>query len=320
MGWCRCHYAPTRQSGTGQPGVRLRRDTCPGSRRLPYWGVSQISRLLGGSWRLTTLNASIDNWAAGDAYETFMGRWSRRVADDFLDWLAPMPRANWLEVGCGTGALTKAVRQRADPASVVACDPSPAFVSFARNSIEDGSVTFLTAGADDLPRRHGGFDVIVSGLVLNFLPQPPDAVRSMRDRIRRGGLLAAYVWDYAEGMQFLRIFWDEAVALDPSAAQLDEGPRFPLCRPDALIRLFQQAGLDSVEARSLEIATTFPSFDAYWSPFLGGTGPAPSYVESLDRDAQMQLRLRLRQRLAPSADGSIRLTARALAIRGLVAA
>jgi len=285
------------------------------------WLAGRISsRPLDGTPRLMTLNASIDNWAAGDAYEAFMGRWSRRVADDFLDWLAPMPRANWLEVGCGTGALTKAVRQRADPASVVACDPSPAFVSFARNSIEDGSVTFLIAGADDLPRRHGGFDVIVSGLVLNFLPQPSDAVRSMRERIRRGGLLAAYVWDYAEGMQFLRIFWDEAVALDPSAAQIDEGPRFPLCRPDALIQLFQEAGLDSIEARSFEVATAFPSFDAYWSPFLGGTGPAPSYVDSLDRDAQRKLRHRLRQRLAPSADGSIRLTARALGIRGLVAA
>jgi trans-aconitate methyltransferase len=265
------------------------------------------------------LTGSFDNWAAGDAYETFMGRWSRRVADDFLQWLNPMPCANWLEVGCGTGALTEAVCQRADPASLVACDPSPEFVSFARSSIADGRVTFLIAGADDLPRRHGGFDVIVSGLVLNFLPQPSDAVRSMREGIRPGGMLAAYVWEYAEGMQFLRTFWDEAAAMDPSAAQLDEGPRFPLCRPEALIQLFEQAGLDSVEARSLDITTVFPSFEAYWSPFLGGTGPAPSYVDSLDRDARTRLRLRLRRRLAPSADGSIRLTARALGVRGLVA-
>ena len=265
------------------------------------------------------MNRSFEKWDGGDAYEAFMGRWSRRVADDFLQWLAPMPRANWLEVGCGTGALTKAVRQRADPASLIACDPSPEFVSFARNSILDSSVTFLIAGADDLPRRDGGFDLIVSGLVLNFLPQPLDAVRSMRERIHRGGILAAYVWDYAKGMQFLRIFWDEAVALDPSAAQLDEGRRFPLCRPDALIQLFEQAGVHPVEARAFEIETAFPDFDAYWSPFLGGTGPAPSYATSLDRNARRQLRLRLERRLAPSGDGSIRLTARALGIRGVVA-
>ena len=241
------------------------------------------------------------------------------MADDFLEWLAPAPRANWLEVGCGTGALTEAVLQRADPATLVACDPSPEFVSFARNSIADGSVTFLVAGADGLPRRLGGFDIVVSGLVLNFLFQPSDAVRSMGERLRRGGLLAAYVWDYAEGMQFLRSFWDEAVALDPSAAPLDEGPRFPLCRPDALIELFEQAGLASVEARAFEIVTAFASFDAYWSPFLGGTGPAPSYVDSLDREAQRQLMLRLKDRLAPSGDGPIRLTARALGVRGVVA-
>src|SRR3989304_4343139 len=144
---------PARRSALGRYSPWL-------SRRLPHRGASQFSRPLGGSWRLTTLNASIDNWAAGDAYETFMGRWSRRSGGGrprAVPPPAPPPRANGLEGGCGPGALTKAVRQRADPASVVACDPSPMFVSFARNSIEDGSVTFLIAGADDLPRRHGGF-------------------------------------------------------------------------------------------------------------------------------------------------------------------
>ncbi|HET8579947.1 MAG TPA: class I SAM-dependent methyltransferase, partial [Nitrospiraceae bacterium] len=145
------------------------------------------------------MNRPFDRWAAGDAYDTFMGRWSRRVADHFLKWLAPMPHAHWLEVGCGTGALTAAVCQHAEPASLVACDPSPEFVSFARKSITDSSVTFLISDVDDLPRREGGFDIIVSGLVLNFLPQPSDAVRSMRERIRQGGVVAAYVWDYAEG-------------------------------------------------------------------------------------------------------------------------
>jgi len=199
-----------------------------------------------------------------------------------------------------------------------ACSGKPAiFVAFARNSIVDSPVTFLVAGADNLPSRDGGFDLIVSGLVLNFLPQPAEAVRSMKERLRQGGLLAAYVWDYAEGMQFLRIFWDEAVALDPSAAQLDEGRRFPLCHTDALTQLFEQAGIEAVETRAIEIATVFPDFEAYWAPFLGGTGPAPSYVASLDQEARDRLRLRLEQRLAPSADGSIRLTARALGVRGI---
>ena len=264
------------------------------------------------------MNTRFDKWAAGDAYDTYMGRWSRRVADPFLEWLAPAPGGNWLEVGCGTGALTQAVYHRAEPASLVACDPSADFVSFARNSMEEASVTFLVAGADDLPRREGGFDIVVSGLVLNFLDPPAVAVRSMRERIRSGGRLAAYVWDYAEGMQFLRFFWAEAAALDPSAAQLDEGRRFPLCRTDSLIQLFEQAGMSSVESTAFQIDTAFPDFEAYWSPFLGGTGPAPSYVDSLSQQARAELKLRLQQRLASSTDGSIRLTARALGVRGLV--
>jgi SAM-dependent methyltransferase len=179
--------------------------------------------------------------------------------------------------------------------------------------------TFIVAGSDDLPRREGGFDLVVSGLVLNFLPQPARAVRSMRDRTRTGGDLAAYVWDYAEGMEFLRLFWEEAVGLDPSASHLAERHRFPQCQPDPLTELFAQVGLADVEVRPFDVAFVFPDFDAYWSPFLGGTGPAPSYVGSLDSNARTALMNRLKKRLVPSADGSIRLTARAFGIRGLVA-
>jgi SAM-dependent methyltransferase len=257
-----------------------------------------------------------DRWAAGDAYEAFMGRWSRLLAIEFLKWLAPTPHANWLEVGCGTGALTQAICQRAAPASLLACDPTAEFVSFARRSTRKCPAEFLLAGSDTLPRRDGGFDVIVSGLVLNFLPHPLEAVRSMRERLRPRGTLAAYVWDYAEGMQFLRIFWDEAVALDQSASPLDEALRFPHCRPDALLHLFNQAGIDSLDAGPLQIATDFPDFDAFWTPFLGGTGPAPSYVASLDPGARQRLRMRLEKRLVRSSGGPIRLEARAFAVRG----
>ena len=257
-----------------------------------------------------------DNWTAGDQYEQFMGRWSRRVARQFLEWLSVPPSAHWLEVGCGTGALTQAICQISDPASVVACDPSEAFVSFARRGVVRPMVTFLIAGVDKLPRRNHGFDAVVSGLVLNFLPAPAEAVRAMRTALRPGGTLAAYVWDYGDRMQFLRFFWDAAVGLDPAAAELDEGQRIPLCRPAALRDLFEAEGLRSVELQALEIGTPFPDFNSFWLPFLGSTGPAPSYVASLQPDAQEQLRLRLRERLAPTKDGLILLSARAWAVRG----
>jgi SAM-dependent methyltransferase len=259
-----------------------------------------------------------DRWLAGDAYDSFMGRWSRKVAQPFLEWLAPAPQSHWLEVGCGTGALTETICRHSHPSSIVACDPSPGFISFARDSIVGCPADFVVADTDDLPRRVGGFDLAVSGLVLNFLAQPANAVRSMRDRTRTGGDLAAYVWDYSEGMEFLSVFWEEAVGLDPSASHLAERHRFPLCRPSPLTELFAQAGLADVEVRPFDIAFVFPDFDAYWSPFLGGTGPAPSYVGTLDTKGRTALMNRLKNRLVPAADGSIRLTARAFGIRGLV--
>jgi len=259
---------------------------------------------------------SSDRWLAGGAYEFYMGRWSRPVARLFLDWLSLPPGLNWLDVGCGTGALSETICRRASPQSIVGCDPSPDFVSFASNAILDCPAAFVVADAGDLPGRESGFDAIVSGLVLNFLPEPLVTVQAMVERLRPGGTVAAYVWDYAEGMRFLQIFWEEAALLNPQAQDLDEARRFPLCQPDRLADLFRRAVTASVATTSLEIETTFSSFEDFWKPFLAGTGPAPSYVASLDADAQSQLAQRLSDRLHASAGGPIRLTARAFAVRG----
>jgi SAM-dependent methyltransferase len=263
-------------------------------------------------------NLPHDGWLAGEAYEAYMGRWSRALARVFLEWLRPRPSAHWLEVGCGTGALTSAICDVGAPASVVACDPSEPFIEHARRNLSDLRTLFVVAGADALPRRDDGFDAVVSGLVLNFVPEAGEAVASFRGRLRAGGAVAATVWDYAEGMQFLRLFWDEAVALDPRAAAFDEGRRFPLCRPDALASLFRAGGLAQVETGALEIPTDFATFDDYWTPFLRGTGPAPSYVGSLDPESRAALMNRLRRRLPAERDGRIQLRARAWAVRGIL--
>lgn len=167
--------------------------------------------------------------------------------------------------------------------------------------------------------RVGGFDAVVSGLMLNFVPKPEQAVTSMARPLSPGGIVGAYVWDYSEGMMFLRYFWDEAINTDSSATQMDEGRRFPLSRPELLISVFEAAGLHQVEAHALEIQTDFRDFDDYWRPFLGGTGPAPSFVQSLDPDRRETLHGRLRQRLQTAEDGTIELRARAWAVRGLAA-
>jgi SAM-dependent methyltransferase len=246
-----------------------------------------------------------------------MGRWSRPLARAFVEWLDPAPGAHWLDFGCGTGALTAAICDLAGPASVVGCDPTGHFLEHARAQLPDARATFVGAGADALPRRAGGYDAIVSGLVVNFLRDPADTMSAVRERLRPGGRFAAYVWDYADGMELLRFFWDEATALDSGAAALDEGRRFPLCQEAAMASLAREAGFTRVETHALVIPTDFAGFDDYWAPFLRGTGPAPGYVASLEPARQASLREQLRRRLPAARDGSIHLRARAWAVQGV---
>ncbi|MBV9328537.1 MAG: methyltransferase domain-containing protein [Chloroflexi bacterium] len=256
-----------------------------------------------------------DVWANGDAYERFVGRWSRLVATEFLRWLEPAPQQNWLDVGCGTGVLARAIAVDAEPRRVVGIDPSHAFLACARAS-SDPRVCFDVGDARALPYGAERFDLVVSGLMLNFVPGPAQALSEMRRVVRPGGLVAAYVWDYADEMQLLHCFWDAAADLDRVASELDEGRRFPLCGPEPLERLFANAGLTGVAVHAIEVPTRFVDFEDYWTPFLGGQGPGPTYVASLDSRAREALRERLRVRLPTASDGSINLMARAWAVRG----
>jgi SAM-dependent methyltransferase len=257
-----------------------------------------------------------DRWAAGAAYEAFMGRWSRSVARSFVDWLEVPPRAHWLDVGCGTGVLSGAISELKKPASVLGCDTSGPLVEYASTTLPDKTVSFAIAEASRLPERDGGYDAVVSGLLLNFVPDPLRALGAMRARLGKSGWVAAYVWDYAVGMQLLRHFWSAAVALHPDASALDEAQRFAAWNDAHLLSLFRAAGLSRVETRAIEIETHFRDFDDYWQPLLGRTGPAPSYLVSLAPAQREALRERLRRELPTGADGRICLSARAWAVRG----
>lgn len=204
----------------------------------------------------------------------------------------------------------------AAPRSLQAIDRSAGFIGHARQQLPNPRVFFAVADAQALPFESASRDADVSGLVLNFLPDPAQAVAEMARVVRRGGVCAAYVWDYAGKMEMLRLFWDTAVALDPHAHALDEGRRFPLCGAEALGNLYVAAGLRGVEVRAIDVPTRFRDFDDYWSPFLGGQGPAPGYVGSLDLAQRERLRDGLRARLPLADDGSIALTARAWAVCG----
>lgn len=198
-----------------------------------------------------------DQWARPTAYERFMGRWSRLLAPRFLQWLQAPTGGHWLDVGCGTGALTAALCAKADPASVLGCDPSEPFIEYAREHVPDPRARFV-------------------------------------DR-----------------------FWTTAAAVDHRARELDEARRFPLCRPEALERLFRGAGLRRVRVEPVWLRTVLAGFEDYWQPLLTGDGPAPAYLATLDEDHRDALCRRLKQALPGGTHGRISLLARSWAVRGM---
>ena len=258
-----------------------------------------------------------DVWAVGEAYEPYVGRWSRLVAQEFLKWIHVPASSQWLDVGCGTGALSQTILNFCDPKTIKGIDRSEGFVAYARSKLNDPVATFEVGDAQSLPVDSDIYDAAVSGLVLNFVPQPEKMISEMVRAAKKAGTVAVYVWDYAGKMELMRYFWDAAVELDPAASELDEWPRFPVCNPDALRELFQSSALQQVETRAIEIDTHFKDFDDYWNPFLGGQGPAPAYAMSLSEQRRTQLRELLRSKLPSTSEGSIPLIARAWAVKGV---
>lgn len=257
-------------------------------------------------------------WAVGEPYEQYVGRWSRLVAREFLAWLDIPSGHTWGDIGCGTGALTAGILASAQPQAVFAIDRSAGFLAFAQSTVPARSVHFAVGDASALPWTSGRCGATVSGLMLNFVSEPAAALREMARVTQPGGRVALYVWDYQNGMEMMRHFWDAAIEVDPGAAALDESARFLLCQPEPLRALFETVGLQAIALRSIDIPTAFPTFDAYWTPFLGKQGAAPTYLASLNVETREQLRASLQARLAAAADGSITLNARAWAVQGSV--
>lgn len=256
-----------------------------------------------------------DRWAGSDAYERYIGRWSRPVADLFVVWLDVPPGQRWLDVGCGTGALSEAILKRSAPTSLIGVDPLDAFIARASAALPDPRATFRLGSAADTGLPDGATDVVVAGFVLNFVPDVDAALSEWRRVLAPGGVAGAYVWDYVRGMGFIRQFWDAAVAVDPAAAALDQGGRSGITAAGQMEAAFRAAGFVVVEARSIAIPTVFSDFDDLWLPFLGGTGGAPGYVATLDDAHRDAIREELRRSVSVEGDGSIHLEARAWAVR-----
>lgn len=246
-----------------------------------------------------------------------MGRWSAQLAPRFLDEIRIPPPGRVVDVGSGTGNLSRAVAERWPQCEVVGVEPSEPFVEAARERTRDlrRRVRFHTGRADDLPLDTASVDAALALLVLNFVPDADRAVAEMARVTGPGGVVAAAVWDYGGRMGMLRMLWDAAARLDPTVVGRDEAA-MPLGRPGGLIDLFQRAELEGVDGGRVAVATGFTDFDDYWKPFLRGQGPAGAYVSGLsdaDRD-------RLRAELAATiGEGPFELSATAWWVRGTVA-
>lgn len=262
----------------------------------------------------------MEAWQSGTLYEGYMGRWSRLVAPLFLAWLNPAPGLRWLDVGCGTGNLTRAILACCQPQHVFGVDRSQSFVGFASSAAADPRAGFFVGDALAIPLDSGACDAAVSGLVLNFVSDPAAAIAEMKRVLRPGGRVAVFVWDYAEGMEWLRFFWDAARAVNVAAAAgMDQGERYAICRPDALMLLLAQAGLVEIRVEAVDVAAHFADFADYWGPLAaGGPYPAPTYLASRPSAEQEAIRTHLQTHLPFQPDGSIRFNMRAWSAAGEV--
>jgi len=257
-------------------------------------------------------------FSVGEAYDLFMGRWSRLLAPLLVQFAGVTDGGDVLDVGSGTGSLTAAIAAIAPASRIVGVDRSEPYVALARAHHQTSRVRFEVGDAQQLQFGDASFDVTISALILNFIPDAPKALAEMIRVTRPAGTIAAAVWDYGEGMEMLRIFWDEAVALDRSADAKDER-HMPFCRAGELAALWRALGLENVSETPLTIQTPFSSFENYWAPFLHQQGPAGAYVATLSGRDREQLAKRLRSRLLGAGpDGPITLRARAWAVRGVV--
>ena len=251
-------------------------------------------------------------------YERFMGRWSRLLAPAHIAFAGVKDGDRVLDIGTGTGALAATLEATMTSSEIVGIDPSNGFLAYAKKNAKSERLRFEVGDAQALQYKDASFDKTMAQLVMNFIPDHDKAIREMRRVTRPHSVVSACVWDYNAGMEMLRFFWDEAVALDPAIAPKDER-NMKLSRKGQLGDLWKKTGLVNVQEKPLVIEQAFASFDDYWGSFLKGAGPGGAYVVSLSDDRRTKLEARMRKRLLGGRkDGAFTLKARAWCVRGEV--
>lgn len=246
------------------------------------------------------------------AYERFMGRWSRAVAPVFLDWLAPPPAARWLEVGCGTGICTGLIVERCSPASIIAVDSSQPQIEHARGLPVGAHADFRVADALALPFPEAAFDVVVSALLINFVPTPALVVSEMRRVARTGGVVAGYVWDFAAERS---PSWPMRMGMRTFGMDIPDIPGSRITSIAALSGLFEAAGLSAVHTQSIEVTQSFTDFDDFWQAQTPGYMPTTRMIGALAEGDRQKLKDTVRAGIPLCATGRIEYSARAHAVK-----
>lgn len=256
--------------------------------------------------------------ADGAGYERIMGRWSRRLAEPFLDFAGAADGEDVLDAGCGTGCVAFALAARCSVRSVHGVDLSASYIEYAQHANRDPRLTFATGDLGALPLPDSAYDRVLSLLVLHFVPQTARAIAELRRVARRGAVVAAAVWDARGGYVANRIFFDTAAALDPAAdARRARNYTRPLTRPGELSAAWRAAGFTDVEDTTLAIRMDFASFEDYWGPYSAKDGPQAEYVATLGDDERLRLRDALRRAyLDGGEDGPRSYAALAWAVKG----
>ena len=256
----------------------------------------------------------------GDNYEQLMGRWSRRLAEPFLDFVGTADGESVLDVGCGTGGLAAALMRRCQVKRVLGVDLAPAYIAHANGRLVDPRVAFQVGDACALDLPDETFDRVLSLLVLHFVPDTAGAVAEMKRVAKPGATVGAAVWDARGGFVANRIFFDTAAALDPQAHERRaRNYTRPMTRPGELAKAWRAAGFDNVVDASLGIRMEFSSFDDYWAPYDGRDGPGAQYVATLGKSDKARLRDAVRRAyLDGEDDGPRSYAALAWAVKGIV--
>ena len=253
-----------------------------------------------------------------DNYEAFMGRWSRQIAVQFLDWLETANDLVWLDVGCGAGMLSQTLNQRCTPKSVVGVDPSETYIDVARAHAANTNISFKVGDAQDLPFDDGAFDVVVSGLMIKFVPDKLRAVSEMKRVARPNSQIALYDWDLEHSMNMTRHFWQAVAEVAPELTEGRATDRPPMKETSTVAEKFREAGLNNVEECKFSFTARFTDFDDYWYPMTHNVQNVGRFYQTLSDDHRTAIRDRVQKILPIAVDGSISFQSQASAIKGRV--